>query len=102
MKFTGIAASPGVGVAPIYRLEREDLAVRDTPVPADGVESEIARFHAALEASRADLASIRDRIARELSEAEAEIYSAHLMILDDPELQGAVERGIRRERKNVV
>ena len=102
MKFTGIAASPGVGVAPIYRLEREDLAVRDTPVPAHGVEPEVARFHAALEASRADLASIRDRIARELSEAEAEIYSAHLMILDDPELQGAVERGIRRERKNAA
>jgi phosphotransferase system enzyme I (PtsI) len=102
VKFTGIAASPGVGVGPIYRLEREELAVRDTPVPAGGIEREIERFHAALEASRADLTSIRDRIARELSEAEAEIYSAHLLIVDDPELQQAVERGIREERKNAA
>ncbi len=102
MKFTGIAASPGVGVGPIYRLEREELAVRDTPVPAGGVEREIERYHAALEASRADLVSIRDRIARELSESEAEIYSAHLLILEDPELRRAVERGIRKERRNAA
>ena len=102
MKFTGIAAAPGVGVGPIVRLEREELAVRDTRVPADGIEQEIGRFHAALEASRADLTSIRDRIARELSEAEAEIYNAHLMILEDPDLRGTVERGIRQDRRNAA
>jgi phosphotransferase system enzyme I (PtsI) len=102
MKFTGMAASPGVGVAPVYVLVREELAVRDTAVPAAGVEQEVARFHEALAASRADLASIRDRIARELSEAEAEIYGAHLMILDDPELKLAVERGIRGQRRNAA
>ena len=102
MIFKGIAASPGVGVGPIFRVEREDLAVRDTPIPPHGAEHEIERFHAALEASRADLTSIRDRIARELSEAEAEIYGAHLMILDDPELMRSVERGIRKERRNAA
>jgi len=102
MKFTGMAASPGVGVAPIYLLEREELAVRDTAVPAPAVEHEVARFHEALEASRADLVSIRDRISRELSEAEAEIYSAHLMILDDPDLKRAVEQGIREQRRNAA
>ena len=102
MKFAGMAASPGVGVAPIYLLQREELAVRDTPVPAAAVEGEVARFHEALEASRADLASIRDRISRELSEAEAEIYSAHLMILDDPDLMRAVEQGIREQRRNAA
>ena len=102
MKFTGMAASPGVGVAPIFRLEQETLAVRDTAVAKGEVEREIARFHAALEASRADLVSIRDRISRELSESEAEIYGAHLLILDDPELAQAVEGGIRHERRNAA
>jgi phosphoenolpyruvate-protein phosphotransferase (PTS system enzyme I) len=102
VRFTGIAASPGVGVAPIFRLERAELAVRETLVPADRVDAEVARFHAALEASRASLGSIRDRIARELSEAEAEIYGAHLMILEDPDLKGAVEKAIRGERHNAA
>ncbi len=102
MRFAGIAASPGVGVAPIFRLEREELAVRETLVPEARVEAEVARFHAALEASRADLRSIRDRIARELSEAEAEIYDAHVLILDDPDLNDIVERGIREQRRNAA
>ena len=102
MKFSGMAASPGVGVAPIHRLEREELAVCDTPVPARSVEQEVVRFHDALEASRADLTSIRDRIARELSEAEAEIYGTHLMILDDPDLVRAVELGIRKQHRNAA
>ena len=102
MKFTGMAASPGVGVAPIYLLEREELAVRDTAVPAQSAEQEVARFHDALEASRSDLTSIRDRIARELSEAEAEIYNAHRMILDDPDLVRAVEQGIRERLRNAA
>jgi len=102
VKFKGIPASPGVGVGPIFRLEREELAVRDTPVAPEDVEREVARFHAALDASRADLVSIRDRIARELSPIEAEIYGAHLLILDDPELVGTVEEGIRRDRRNAA
>jgi phosphotransferase system enzyme I (PtsI) len=102
VRFSGIAASPGVGVAPIYRLEREELAVRESRVPAGQIEHEVERFHAALDASRADLRSIRDRISRELSDAEAEIYDAHLMILDDPELQRAIEVGIREDGHNAA
>jgi phosphotransferase system enzyme I (PtsI) len=93
--FEGIAASPGIGVGPILRYVPENLAVRDDALPDDAVAAELARFESAVEASRADLVSIRNRIARELSDAEAAIYDAHLMILDDPELQSAVERGIR-------
>jgi phosphotransferase system enzyme I (PtsI) len=102
MKYTGIGASPGVGVAPIFRYEPEELAVRDTAVPPRAVEAEIGSFQAALAASRAEVASIRDRIARELSDAEAEIYGAHLLILDDPDLCRAVERAIRKERRNAA
>ena len=102
MKFSGIAVAPGIGLGPIFRLEREELAVRDTPVAEAAVDREIQRFHAALDASRRDLDSIRRRIAGELGEQHALIYDAHLMMIDDPELSRAVEEGIRRERKNAA
>ena len=86
----------------MYRHEQEELAVRDTPVAARAVDAEVGRFQSALAASRADLLSIRDRISRELSETEAEIYDAHLLILDDPDLRVAVEKGIRKERRNAA
>jgi phosphotransferase system enzyme I (PtsI) len=102
VKFTGIAASPGVGVGPIERFEHEELQVRDTGVPAERVESEIARFHAALAVSRTDIANIRDKIAMELGPSEAAIYEAHLMILDDPDVIAKVEGSIRDERRNAA
>ena len=100
MKFEGIPASPGVGIGPVVRLEPEEFAVRDTPVPRDRVDSEVERFLAALESSRRDVTAIRDGIASELGEQEAGIYDAHLLILDDPELRKTVTEGIRRELRN--
>ncbi len=102
MKFTGIAASPGVGVGPVFRLVPEELAVREVVLPRDQVKPEIARFEAAREASRRDLTSIRDGIARELGEREAAIYEAHLLILDDPELKRSVEEAIRRDHRSAA
>jgi phosphoenolpyruvate-protein phosphotransferase (PTS system enzyme I) len=98
VKFEGIAASPGIGIGPVVPLEREALAVREVDIPPERVEQEIARFLAAVEASRRDITAIRDGIATELGENEARIYDAHLMILDDPELKSAVHDGIRRGR----
>ena len=102
MKFEGIAASPGIGIGPVVILEREEFAVRDTAVPEGGAEQEVARFGAALEASRRDILAIRDGIAAELGEHEARIYDAHLLILDDPELKGVVCDGIRRNGRNAA
>ncbi len=102
MKFTGIAASPGIGLGPIVRFEREELTVRDTPVAPADVDGEIARFGAACEAARRDIEGIRVGIAAELGEHEARIYDAHLLMLDDPELMRAVEDGVRSDLKNAA
>lgn len=102
MIFQGIAASPGLAVGPVYRFETEEHAVRELEIDPSRVDAEIAAFHAALDASRRDLVSIRDGIAAELGEHEAAIYDAHLLILDDPEVRKKVEDGIRRQRRNAA
>ena len=102
MTLSGIAASPGLALGPVYRLEPEDLSVREAELEACDVDAEIGAFHAALEASRRDLAAIRDGIAAELGEDAARIYDAHLLILDDPELRRAVETGVRERRRNAA
>ena len=101
MRLEGIAASPGIGVGPIVRYEPEPLVPRDQTIEPGKVEAEIARFHVAVDASRRDLQTIRDGIAAELGEKEAAIYEAHLMMLDDPDLNREIEETIRRERKPV-
>ena len=102
MILQGIAASPGVAVGPMFRLEPEELAVREVELQACDVEREVAGFRAALDASRRDLTAIRDGIAAELGEAEARIYDAHLLILDDPDMITSVERGVRERHRNAA
>ena len=102
MRLTGIAASPGLALGPIYVLEREDLSVREIELPPEALDAEMERFNSAIEVSRRELAGIRDGIAAELGESEARIYDAHLMILDDPDLLATVERGVREQHRNAA
>lgn len=95
MKLSGIPASPGLAVGPVFRFERAELTVRESAITPDEVEAELARFHAALDTARHDLESIRDGIAAELGEHAAGIYDAHLLILGDPDLLETVEKGVR-------
>ena len=100
MRFDGVGASAGIGIGPAWVLIPEDLAVREFTVPADRVEAEIEFFERALAASRRDVTQIRDGIARELGEQEAAIYDAHLLMLEDPELQKTVRDKIATTRRN--
>jgi len=102
VRLSGIGVSPGIGVGPVLRYEREELAVRESRVEAGDGDAELDRFRAALGSSRQELESIRDRIAHELGDEEAQIYEAHLLILDDPELWRAVEDGVRRDHRNAA
>jgi phosphotransferase system enzyme I (PtsI) len=102
VRFNGIGASPGIGLGPVFRFEREELAVRDIAIAPENVEAELGRFHAALDASRHDLRRIRDSIAIEVGDEAARIYDAHLLLLDDPEMVRAVEEGVRGDRRTAA
>ena len=80
------AASPGIGIGPKTSLPDVDYEPRDTAPGTPAVETE--RLHAAVEATRAELTSTRDHVAGAAGEREAEIFDAHVLLLDDDELVG--------------
>ena len=97
-RIKGIAASGGIAIAKAFRLEHPDLQTEKVTV-AD-TEAESARLDRAIAASREELETIRKHASEQLSESEAEIFSAHLLVLDDPELIGPVKDKIRSEKVN--
>jgi len=99
---TGIAASPGVAVGPVFRIEPEELAVREAEIDDCDLDHEMQAFRDALDLARHDLTAIRDGIAAEVGENAAAIYDAHLLILDDPEMIKSVERGVRDRHRNAA
>lgn len=94
----GIAASDGIAVAPAYLLVEPDLSFSKTTV--SDVDGELARYKKAIEVSTAEVEQIRDSAKKSLGEDEAQVFEAHLMILNDPEFTGAIENEIKDQKIN--
>ncbi|MGA9228038.1 MAG: phosphoenolpyruvate--protein phosphotransferase [Mesobacillus sp.] len=94
----GIAASNGIAIAKAYKLVEPDFSFEKKTVeaPAD----EVARFKAALQTAKAELAQIRDHAGTELGADKAAIFDAHLLVLSDPELISPIEDKINTENVN--
>lgn len=95
---SGIAASTGIAIAKAFRLENPELTVEQQQVgnPAE----EIARFDAAVAQSAAELEVIQQKTAQQISDKEAAIFGAHLLVLSDPELIGPIKERISADSVN--
>ena len=88
-EFTGVVAAPGLALGPLVRLQREEIAVAEHGAGAE----EEAR---ALEQARAGVRGRLERAAASGGSAAParEIASAHLALLEDPELLADARRHI--------
>ena len=85
---TGRGVSPGIAVGRAVVAVREARQVRYR-LAASGVERERQRLRAARERTRVELEEISARVARTVGPAQAAIFAAQLLMLDDPLLAGA-------------
>ncbi|GAA4782691.1 phosphoenolpyruvate--protein phosphotransferase [Actinomycetospora chlora] len=76
-----VPASPGIGIGPARATGAAGVSV-PAPVPGD----QGARLEDARAGVRNHLRAVRDRAAREIGGAEAAIFDAQLLLLDDPEV----------------
>jgi len=84
--FRGIAVSPGVVHGRACLLSRLEPEIPSYPISSEQVDGEIARFEDAIIATRQQIANLRDQVSQKLSEAEAQIFDAHLLVLEDKAL----------------
>lgn len=92
----GIAASPGIAIAKAYQLVTPDLSFEK--VTTENTEEEISRLEQALEVSRTELEKIKAHTENKLGEDHAAIFSAHLLILNDPELINPMKEKIETDK----
>ncbi|WP_368993705.1 phosphoenolpyruvate--protein phosphotransferase [Caldifermentibacillus hisashii] len=95
---TGIAASSGIAIGKAYRLVEPDLSFQKTTV--EDSEKEISRFRDCLRIAKSQLEAIRDHAREALGPDKAEIFEAHLLILNDPEIVAPIEDKIKNEKMN--
>lgn len=94
----GIGASAGVAIAKAYRLEEPDLTVHQKDI--NDPETEVKRFEEAIRVSKQELEAIKEHALKELGQDKADIFSAHLLVLSDPELLNPVKDKINSDKVN--
>ena len=93
----GIAASAGVSVAKVYKLETPKVVIEKK---AGVAEEEVKKFEDALEKTKKDIEGVKERAAKRLSEEELAVFDAHLMMAGDPELAGQIKAMIENDGVN--
>ncbi|MFF2876651.1 phosphoenolpyruvate--protein phosphotransferase [Gottfriedia sp. NPDC057991] len=94
----GIAASSGIAIAKAFRLENAELNIVKKQI--SDIDAEIAKLDNAIQVSNTELEKIRDHANAELGEDKAAIFSAHILVLNDPELVNPVKDKIKSEGVN--
>ncbi len=93
----GIAVSPGVISGPALVLGTEDFRIPQRFVSVDAVDTELARFHAALDAVCQEIAANEQLASDRFGQQFAAIFAAHLQMVRDPKLIAEIEQLIREK-----
>lgn len=100
MNIKGIAASDGISIAKVYKLE--SIALHVTNDLVTDANSELEKLKSAMEVSSQELGKIREITLVNLDEEHAMIFDAHIQIVNDPEIADQVKDMIERENHNAA
>ena len=93
----GIAASPGVVIAPAVVIDAEEYEVPRREVPPDLWQQELARLAKACSQSKAEILDLRDRTAKRIGMKVASIFDFHVGLMEDKELQQKFQAAISEQ-----
>jgi phosphotransferase system enzyme I (PtsI) len=98
--FHGIAVSAGVCRGKILVLHSARHVIARREIAASELEGEVKRFEQSLLKTRQQITEVQRRVAASMSSAEADIFDAHLLMLEDHVLIDEVIRLIRSQKVN--
>jgi phosphotransferase system enzyme I (PtsI) len=99
--FRGLGVSSGIaeGEVVVHWQDEDEIPLRD--ITPEDIPGEIARFEAALIATRQELLEIQQKIAGAIGADDAGIFDAHLLVVEDRTLIDEALRGLERDLHNI-
>ncbi len=94
----GIAASPGVAIAPVVHYQPSAITITEYHV--DDPEAEWQRLQAAIHTACQEIQAVFSQASIQIGDAEAAIFDAHLLVLEDPVLLEAAHERILEHHLN--
>ena len=94
-RLLGIGASPGIALGPLVQYRPSLPPVEITA--ADDPSDEWRQLRAAVDTAIAEIEALRQQMVQRGNSSEAEIFTAHALILRDPELLQKVRQEIQQQ-----
>lgn len=94
--YHGVAASPGLVQGPAFVFFQKELEIPIYGVVPEKHAREVERFQLALKATKGQIHDLRNKVLKRLGEKEAQIFDAHLLVLEDNAL---IEETVQEHKK---
>lgn len=100
-KLKGIAAAPGIAIAPVVHFHTTLDQIPVWQVDDKGIEAEIGRLSGAISSVTSSLLGLQKELAGALGKHDVRIYDAQLAILHDQTFRKDVEDAVAQEKVNL-
>jgi len=101
IRLVGIPVSQGFAQGPILVINQNDVPVPCYPVAPEKVHEEVQRLESAIQKTREQLLKVQREVSETLGEKDAAIFEAHLLVLEDATLLGAVSKQLQMKKTNI-
>jgi phosphotransferase system enzyme I (PtsI) len=101
-KLKGIAAANGISIGVAYKLGKEDFIVPKEDITESQISLQIQVFEEALIKTRREIIELQKRISFDMGKEEAQIFDAHLLVLEDRMLIEEVIGRLKKDKLNVA
>lgn len=98
----GIAAAGGIAIGPCILYDPQPPPIPHIPITPDAVSVEKEQLVRAIQASIDEIRQLRDVMIARVGKAEADIFEAHLLILEDEALLESAYQQIEVALKNAA
>ncbi len=79
----GIPASPGIAIGHAFIMDGQQSPIAKEFISPEEISLQINRFEEGLSRTRQEIVGVQKKIEQELGGDQAEIFNAHLMVLED-------------------
>ena len=102
IELKGIAAAGGISIGPAYKLGSEEFIILREAITWEDIPIQIQLFEEALIKTRREIIELQKRISLDMGQEEAQIFDAHLLVLEDRMLIEEVISRLKKEQLNVA
>ncbi len=102
IRIKGIAAAPGISIGVAYKIGKEELIIPRQGINDSDIPLQIQLFEEALIKTRREIIELQKKIGAQMGQEEAQIFDAHLLVLEDRMLIEEVISRLKKDKLNVA